>query len=171
MVRFIIAISLLAFIGLLAPFIFKDSNDGLPVQEVIDPETTVHSQDSELKRTLSAELFNVARRGGTEQPFSGAYNTFFEPGVYECSVCGNELFSSESKFDSRTGWPSFDRPIYKTSLTEQIKKTGDVAITEVKCSRCESHIGFVYQDGPKETTGLRYCINSISLQHKPRVPH
>ena len=119
-------------------------------------------EKAKLKQRLTPEEYNVCVDKGTEVPFSGEYWDSHEQGVYHCLVCGNPLFSSETKFDSGTGWPSFWEPIAKESVKEQSDNSLFMKRTEVECAKCGSHLGHVFSDGPKPT-GLRYCINSVSL--------
>ncbi|MCL4354719.1 peptide-methionine (R)-S-oxide reductase MsrB [Patescibacteria group bacterium] len=121
----------------------------------------------EKKKKLTEEQFNICFLKGTEPPFSGKYTNNKEPGMYSCVVCGTPLFSSDSKFDSKTGWPSFDKPV----VNENIEAKDDYSLgmhrTEVVCRTCGAHLGHVFDDGPTETTGKRFCINSLALDFKP----
>jgi peptide-methionine (R)-S-oxide reductase len=123
--------------------------------------------DTEWKETLTPEQYRVLRQKGTETAFSGAYWNQHEPGTYRCAGCGAMLFSSDAKFDSGCGWPSFFRPAATNVVAEASDRSHGLARTEVLCSRCGGHLGHVFDDGPKPT-GQRYCINSAALKLETR---
>lgn len=120
----------------------------------------------ELKRRLSPEQYRVTQEGGTERPFTGEYYTHKEKGEYLCVVCGQELFRSDAKYDSGTGWPSFYEPAKGDSVSTQEDLSLGHVREEVRCARCGAHLGHVFPDGPRPT-GLRYCINSAALTFEP----
>jgi|SRR3989344_7893962 len=115
-------------------------------------------------KKLTPEQYEVTKLGATEEAFTGEYVDNHDKGMYKCVVCGLELFSSVTKFDSGTGWPSFDNPMNKQNVELLPDNSHGVRRTEVRCKRCGAHLGHLFDDGPKETTGKRYCINSCALE-------
>jgi peptide-methionine (R)-S-oxide reductase len=124
--------------------------------------TKIKKTDAEWRTQLTPEQYRVARQKGTERPFSGEYEHVWAPGTYRCIGCGQELFASDTKFDAGCGWPSFSTPIAAGAVENHEDVSHGMHRIEVVCAKCESHLGHVFPDGPKPT-GLRYCINSVSL--------
>jgi peptide-methionine (R)-S-oxide reductase len=122
--------------------------------------------DAEWKAQLSPEEYAVLREKGTERPYTGEYDKHFEKGMYVCAACENPLFTSDTKFDSHCGWPSFDEAIKGSTIYHKDVSYGMIR-TEVMCAKCGGHLGHVFDDGPKETTGQRYCTNSVSIKFLP----
>ena len=123
----------------------------------------IKKSETEWKKLLDEKTYNITRKSGTEQPFTGKYLHEKSKGIYCCICCGNQLFSSDSKFDSGSGWPSFSETINNGNAKEVQDSSHGMIRTEIVCASCDSHLGHVFNDGPKYT-GLRYCINSLSLK-------
>ncbi len=122
--------------------------------------------DEEWRQRLSPERYEVLRAGATEPPWSGKYLHVDEEGVFRCAGCDTPLFSTDAKFDSGSGWPSFDRAIAAGTVEERADHSHGMARTEIECARCGGHLGHVFPDGPTET-GLRYCVNSLAIEFDP----
>jgi len=127
----------------------------------------VKKSEQEWRQELTPEQYEVVRNKGTEAPFTSELNDVKEPGTFVCVACGQPLFSAENKFDSGTGWPSFDRPMGGEAVEMEADNSFLMRRTEVLCSRCDAHLGHVFDDGPAETTGQRYCINGCALEFEP----
>lgn len=137
------------------------SKNNNPVYSTTDVSKVTLAEE-EWKKILSPEVYEVARQKGTERPWSSKFESFKEVGTYYCAACGNALFKSNTKFESGCGWPSFYEPISKSAIIYTPDNTHGMQRTEVQCGRCKSHLGHVFEDGPKPT-GLRYCINGVVL--------
>lgn len=151
------AVSGLPFVSGTAGEIFAgDKPKKLPFKKVV-------KTDAAWKRILTAEQYQVARKAGTEAPYSSPLNDIHDKGTFECVCCDLPVFSSKTKFDSGTGWPSFYAPVAKINVREKTDKTLSETRTEVLCNRCDAHLGHVFDDGPKPT-GLRYCMNGVAMK-------
>lgn len=126
----------------------------------------VEKSDAEWRRELSPEEYAVARKGATERAFTGRYYDHHEEGVYRCVACGTPLFDSDEKYDSGSGWPSFTKPVAAENVTTREDTSHGMRRVEVLCAACDSHLGHVFPDGPKEAGGLRFCVNSAALDFK-----
>lgn len=127
----------------------------------------ITKSDEEWRQELSPEEYHILREKGTEHAFSGEYYTTKTPGMYLCRACGNELFSSETKYESGCGWPSFYQPLKPEAVEEHEDNSYGMRRVEITCARCGSHLGHVFPDGPRPT-GMRYCMNSASLKLEPK---
>lgn len=173
--RSAILVVLLAAVAVaMGVFVFRYPT-GLPMSPPAIPEREgkpfdgkkVVKTDEEWKAILTPEQYRIARGHGTERACSGAFWNSKDDGVYECVCCGQPLFDSGTKFDSGTGWPSFTEAVEQDRVTLKTDRAFGMTRTEVLCSRCDAHLGHVFDDGPGPT-GLRFCINSVSLKHVPR---
>jgi len=129
--------------------------------------TKIKKSDEEWRQELTPEQYQILRQKGTERPFTGEYYTTKTPGTYLCAACGEELFTSDTKYESGSGWPSFYAPAKPDAIEEETDSSYGMRRTEIMCGRCGSHLGHVFPDGPRPT-GLRYCVNSASLKLKPK---
>jgi peptide-methionine (R)-S-oxide reductase len=151
---------LLLFLTLLTLFSFNSYSQEKNKKVMIKK---VSKTDEEWKKTLTSQQYFVLREKGTDAPSKGGYTAHFEKGTYQCAACGLQLFKSNSKFESHCGWPSFDNAI-KGTVNYVLDKSHSMIRTEIICASCNSHLGHIFNDGPKETTGKRYCVNTTSIK-------
>ena len=137
-------------------------------KEGVNVDKPIIKSEEEWKKELTPEQYKVLREKGTERPFTGKFDEFFEPGTYYCAACGNPLFEAEAKYNSGCGWPAFTQAISNNKVKLQTDKSHGMIRTEVLCARCDSHLGHVFDDGPSPL-GTRYCINSVSLEFKEKA--
>lgn len=130
-------------------------------------ETRINKTEEEWRKELTPEEYRVLRQQGTEMPFTGEYVHNKADGTYQCAACGQPLFASGTKFESGSGWPSFWDVIQEGNVELRTDRSHGMARTEVVCGRCGSHLGHMFEDGPRDKTGLRYCINSVALDFQP----
>ena len=130
-----------------------------------DGESKIAKTDEEWRQELTPEQYQIARQAGTERPFTGKYHDSKDPGTFHCVCCDTPLFKSDEKFDSGTGWPSFWQPVTEDAVETKVDRAHGMVRNEVVCARCDAHLGHVFPDGPPPT-GLRYCMNSASLDLK-----
>jgi peptide-methionine (R)-S-oxide reductase len=134
-----------------------------------DTTDSIHKTDEQWRAELSPEAYAILRQGATERPFTGEYNATKTPGVFRCGGCGTELFSSDTKFDSGSGWPSFTEPANREHVRLIEDRSHGMVRVEVRCATCDGHLGHVFDDGPREAGGARYCINSAALKLDPQA--
>jgi methionine-R-sulfoxide reductase len=138
------------------------TSNSLNNKDKMDSSEVIKTEE-EWKKQLTPEQYYVLRQKGTERPFTGKFEAHWELGLYTCAACGNELFKSNTKFDAGCGWPSFYEALDKTKIIEKMDYSHGMTRVEIMCAKCGGHLGHVFNDGPADKTGLRYCVNSLSL--------
>ena len=156
----------LSFLIVLSALLFSCNSPAQKIEKSDAQSFEIVKTDSEWKENLSATAYNVMRKNGTERAFSSKLNENYIPGLYSCAACGTPVFESTHKFDSGTGWPSFDRAI-EGNVSYSTEKQMGYSVTEEHCAKCGGHLGHVFDDGPRETTGKRHCINGVALKFTP----
>lgn len=145
----------------------RDTPDApLPAEDL----PRVVKDDREWRQQLDETQYRVTRHAATEHPFTGRYWDHWDTGLYRCVCCGTPLFESSTKFDAGCGWPSYFKPIQGEVIAEHVDRTHGMLRVEVRCKVCDAHLGHVFEDGPRDVGGLRYCINSAALQFEPNAP-
>lgn len=129
----------------------------------------IEKSDADWREALTPIQYHILREAGTEPAFTGKYNAMKEAGLYHCAGCGAPLFTSDRKYDSGSGWPSFTAPIGEEAVAEITDSSHGMIRTEVRCAKCEGHLGHVFPDGPRDAGGLRYCMNSAALDFEPKI--
>lgn len=142
----------------------------MSVSQVAERTEKIAKSDAEWRALLTPEQYRIMREHGTERAGTSPLNREKREGTFACASCGAQLFTSGAKFESGTGWPSFDRPTSAAAVSEHADRSYVMTRTEVRCARCDGHLGHVFPDGPRETTGQRYCINGTALAFKPGDP-
>lgn len=166
-IKLLSAIFIISLIGSCRNSNKAETNQELNKQipQTMKDSLPLNRSEEEWRKILTPEQYHVLREKGTERPFTGKYNLSTEKGMYVCAACGNELFTSAMKFDSHCGWPSFDKEITGEKIKTVRDTSHGMVRTEILCARCGSHLGHLFDDGPTET-GMRYCVNSVSLDFK-----
>jgi len=159
--KFIITISLILFISC------QNTKNMSKKQPEEKPEIKINKTDEEWEKILTPQQFYILRKKGTDLPGTGKYTYHFDDGVYRCAACGAQLFKSDNKYESHCGWPSFDDAI-EGAIIFQPDYSHNMIRTEIICANCGGHLGHIFDDGPKETTGKRYCVNSTSIEFEPK---
>ncbi|MFN4083573.1 MAG: peptide-methionine (R)-S-oxide reductase MsrB [Bacteroidia bacterium] len=144
--------------------------DNLTNHKLITSEDDFEIKKSELEwqKQLTPDQYRILRQKGTERPFTSKFEDFYDGGIYTCAGCGNELFTSDTKFDSGCGWPSFYDALDSSKIVTKIDYTHGMTRVEIMCAKCGGHLGHVFNDGPQDKTGLRYCVNGLSLDFKKK---